>query len=265
MPTARHAAILASLAGCRCSSSRRCTPRTRARAAGTSPRPRRRRRRRGRPPPHQARDRRARRRAGRVRVRLVRTGPAAGAACATPPAPGDQLPAGRDPRAAAGRRRAVPDLLTRPRRDPAARCSAGTSIRTTTSSSRSSSRRTWRRRSCCSASSGGLGAHRARRAALAARPRDRADDTDARLGWLLVVGTIPAGLLGLLPRTRCARSSPPGQRGRVPRRQRVMLLVAERLRRGVARGDEGGRGCRRPHRRLHWRRRWRSARPRRSG
>ena len=31
--------------------------------------------------------------------------------------------------------------------------------------------------------------------------RDReigADDTDAKLGWLLVVGTIPAGLLGLL-------------------------------------------------------------------
>src|SRR5206468_1024944 len=26
----------------------------------------------------------------------------------------------------------------------------------------------------------------------------RADDTDARLGWLLVVGTIPAGILGLL-------------------------------------------------------------------
>ena len=24
------------------------------------------------------------------------------------------------------------------------------------------------------------------------------EDTDARLGWLLVVGTIPAGLLGLL-------------------------------------------------------------------
>ena len=30
------------------------------------------------------------------------------------------------------------------------------------------------------------------------RPRDRPDNTDARLGWLLVVGTIPAGLLGLL-------------------------------------------------------------------
>ena len=28
--------------------------------------------------------------------------------------------------------------------------------------------------------------------------RDRADNTDGRLGWLLVVGTIPAGILGLL-------------------------------------------------------------------
>src|SRR5690242_3830022 len=31
--------------------------------------------------------------------------------------------------------------------------------------------------------------------------RDReigADDTEARLGWLLVIGTVPAGLLGLL-------------------------------------------------------------------
>ena len=30
------------------------------------------------------------------------------------------------------------------------------------------------------------------------------EDTDARLGWLLVVGTIPAGILGLLPRARPA-------------------------------------------------------------
>ena len=30
------------------------------------------------------------------------------------------------------------------------------------------------------------------------RDREIGDDTDARLGWLLVVGTIPAGLLGLL-------------------------------------------------------------------
>ena len=37
--------------------------------------------------------------------------------------------------------------------------------------------------------------------------RSRADDADARLGWLLVVGTIPAGLLGLRSSTRCARCS----------------------------------------------------------
>ena len=48
--------------------------------------------------------------------------------------------------------------------------------------------------------------------------RDRGidpDDTDAKLGWLLVVGTIPAGILGLLledklrERLRLARSRRP--------------------------------------------------------
>ena len=37
--------------------------------------------------------------------------------------------------------------------------------------------------------------------------RDRGidpDDADAKLGWLLVVGTIPAGILGLRSSTRCA-------------------------------------------------------------
>ena len=38
------------------------------------------------------------------------------------------------------------------------------------------------------------------------------DDPDARLGWLLVVGTIPAGLLGLLlehPLRTCSPPRPP--------------------------------------------------------
>ena len=34
-------------------------------------------------------------------------------------------------------------------------------------------------------------------------------DTDARLGWLLVAGTIPAGIVGLRSSIRCAPSSPP--------------------------------------------------------
>ena len=41
--------------------------------------------------------------------------------------------------------------------------------------------------------------------------RDRgiaADDTDAKLAWLLVVGTIPAGILGLTLSTSFARCSP---------------------------------------------------------
>ena len=49
----------------------------------------------------------------------------------------------------------------------------------------------------------------------------RADDTDARLGWLLVVGTIPVGLIGLLAEKplRASFASPRGG-GRVPRAQR---------------------------------------------
>ena len=41
--------------------------------------------------------------------------------------------------------------------------------------------------------------------------RDRGiapDDADAKLGWLLVVGTIPAGLLGLLLEHQLRESSP---------------------------------------------------------
>ena len=78
-------------------------------------------------------------------------------------------------------------------------CSAGTSTRTTSSSSPSSSPRTSRRRSSC------FGFFLedwmrivARPLAFAARTRDPRRQRDARLGWLLVVGTIPAGLLGLL-------------------------------------------------------------------
>ena len=55
------------------------------------------------------------------------------------------------------------------------------------------------RRSCCSASSGSDWVRIV--AGLGRSLRDRhiaPDDTDAKLGWLLVVGTIPAGLLGLL-------------------------------------------------------------------
>ena len=37
----------------------------------------------------------------------------------------------------------------------------------------------------------------------------RPDDIYARLGWLIVVSTIPAGLLGLLFEERCRSCSPP--------------------------------------------------------
>ena len=49
----------------------------------------------------------------------------------------------------------------------------------------------------------------------------RADDVDARLGWLLVVGTIPVGLIGLLAE-KSLRSVVrlAGERRRLPVRQR---------------------------------------------
>jgi len=81
----------------------------------------------------------------------------------------------------------------------------------------------------------------------------RPDDTDAKLGWLLVVGTIPAGILGLLleHKLRSVFASP---------RSAAFFLIlnglvlygAERLRRRAPqpeRGDPDGRIARR----LRWR------------
>src|ERR671939_227682 len=65
--------------------------------------------------------------------------------------------------------------------------------------------------------------------------RDReiaADDTDAKLGWLLVVGTIPAGLLGLLlehPLRKVFAS--PQSAAAFLILNGLMLFAAERLRR----------------------------------
>jgi undecaprenyl-diphosphatase len=65
--------------------------------------------------------------------------------------------------------------------------------------------------------------------------RDReigADDADARLGWLLVVGTIPAGILGLLlehPLRKLFASAPSAAAFLVL--NGVLLLAFERLRR----------------------------------
>jgi undecaprenyl-diphosphatase len=66
----------------------------------------------------------------------------------------------------------------------------------------------------------------------------RADDTDAKLGWLLVVGTIPAGLLGLLlehPLRKVFAS--PQSAAIFLTLNGVMLYGAERLRRRAP-GDE---------------------------
>jgi undecaprenyl-diphosphatase len=69
-----------------------------------------------------------------------------------------------------------------------------------------------------------------------------ADDSDARLGWLLVVGTIPAGILGLLlehPLRKLFASAPSAAGFLVL--NGVLLLAFERLRRRApSPADHGG-------------------------
>ena len=66
----------------------------------------------------------------------------------------------------------------------------------------------------------------------------RADDSDARSGWLLVVGTIPVGLIGLLAE-KSLRSvfASPASAAVFLTLNGVMLLGAERLRRRVVATD----------------------------
>ncbi len=61
-----------------------------------------------------------------------------------------------------------------------------------------------------------------------------ADDADARLGWLLVVGTIPAGILGLLLEhpLRSLFASAPSAAAFLTLNG-VLLLAFERLRRAI--------------------------------
>ena len=69
----------------------------------------------------------------------------------------------------------------------------------------------------------------------------RADDADARLGWLLVVGTIPVGLIGLLAEKplRTIFASPASAAVFLIANG-IMLLGAERLRRRVVATPEEG-------------------------
>jgi undecaprenyl-diphosphatase len=74
--------------------------------------------------------------------------------------------------------------------------------------------------------------------------RDReigADDTDAKLGWLLVIGTIPAGLLGLLlEHSLRSLFASPQSAAAFLFLNGLMLLGAERLRRRApVKSDEG--------------------------
>lgn len=69
----------------------------------------------------------------------------------------------------------------------------------------------------------------------------RTDDTDARLGWLLVVGTIPAGMLGLLLEHSLRKVFASPQSAAVfIALNGVMLLGAERLRRNAPVEEHAG-------------------------
>jgi undecaprenyl-diphosphatase len=80
----------------------------------------------------------------------------------------------------------------------------------------------------------------------------RDDDVDARLGWLLIVGTIPVGLIGLLAEKplRSVFASPASAAAFLVANG-VMLLGAERLRRRVVRTDSRGSDERLSH--MRWR------------
>jgi undecaprenyl-diphosphatase len=61
-----------------------------------------------------------------------------------------------------------------------------------------------------------------------------ADDTDARLGWLLIAGTIPVGLIGLLAEHALRKVfASPTSAAAFLMANGVMLLAAERLRRSA--------------------------------
>lgn len=80
----------------------------------------------------------------------------------------------------------------------------------------------------------------------------RDDDVDARLGWLLIVGTVPVGLIGLLAEKplRSIFASPASAAGFLAANG-LMLLAAERLRRRVV--ATGGEGSDERLARLTWR------------
>ena len=86
------------------------------------------------------------------------------------------------------------------------------------------------------------------------RDREIGDDADARLGWLLVVGTIPAGLLGLLLEHALRHLfASPRSAALFLMLNGVMLYGAERLRRRAPRVDTEAGGDERIAGRVSWR------------
>ena len=203
--------------------------RARALAALVLPRPRQRGRRRGQPPSRQARHRRPRRRARR-RSPTPGFRPARRRATKSPDAggTGHQLPPGGDPRAAPGHRRAVPGLLARPRRDPAAGARLGHPPERRLLPRLPGRDAPGDRARAPRLLLGGLEAHRPRHRALAARARDpRRRQSTPGSGWLLVVGTIPVGPHRAAGREVAAqRVRLAGERRRLPVPQRGHAAAA---------------------------------------
>ena len=118
---------------------------------------------------------------------------------------------------------------------------------------------TWRRRSCCSSSSGRTGFASSKacggRSVNENSPRTT---PHGRLGWLLIVGTIPAGILGLLFEASLRSAFASARFASVVLiANGIMLYGAERLRRRAPDPDEGvdhypGEGDQRVARRTSW-------------
>ena len=142
----------------------------------------------------------ARRRAARLRVVPDRPEAARSDGLARMPlAEPDQLLAGDRARPRAGRHRAVPDLEPRPQRDPAQPARLGHPPERRLLHHVPGRHPPRDRDRAASSSSGATGCGSSPGSAAACATVESApDDADAKLGWLLVVGTIPAGILGLL-------------------------------------------------------------------
>ena len=119
-------------------------------------------------------------------------------------------------------------------------CSAGTSTRTTTTSSPSwsppTARPRWSSSSSSSTTGSGSGTASSARCGGARRPRD----LDARLAWVIIIGTIPAGILGVaLEHKLRALFASPTSAAIFLTINGILLLAVERFRRRPPQAGDG--------------------------